>query len=291
MKVVKSLAAPFASLVIMLLVGAFILNNFVYIDKPLQVAINATPLIKSESGGQGSGVIFINGDHTFLWTCHHVVTSNIELNLHYDVKIKKYETTVKLLPIKVSAKLFSNEPREVGEVYLWAKVIRYSAKDDVALLELPHGYFRQSVMFPNKRDYSPLVGMKLFHCGNFNGTDGEKSVSSGICGVLGLDIDTDGITYDRVGLNLQPGSSGGGVFEDSGYCIGLMARTTCTNAKHCNQGLIVPVRRLQEIAQRLECEWALNSSVVIPPNYLDITSHDHVELPEEVLETLRHLKN
>lgn len=288
MKVVKNLATLFTSLGILLLVGAFILNNFVYINKPLQIAVNSTPLLHSESGGQGSGVIFINGDKTFLWTCHHVITSNITLEMNFDGKTSKYSTQVKTKDVKVTSLLFHND-MEVGKLELRAKIIRFSEKDDVALLELPHGYFRQSVTFPTTRKYVPLVGAKLFHVGNFNGTDGEKSVSDGLCGVCGLDVDGNNICYDRVGLNLQPGSSGGGVFEVcDGKCIGLMARSTSN--KIFNQGLIVPFRRLQEIATRLDCEWALHRQFAPGPDYLNTLSHDTWDIPEEVQKILRHNK-
>ncbi len=281
MKVIRTLTLFISSLCVLLLMGALILNNFVYIHKPLQVAADGSVLINPPNASQGTGVVFINGNHTFIWTCHHVISDSIRMEMRYTSKTGKWSTQVLKKQVQVSSTLFSDEPREIGQLILKGDIIRYSEKDDVALLEIPHGFFKQSVKFPQFKNYKPLLGANLFHVGNFQGEHGEKSVSHGIQGVCGFDLDSNGITYDRVGLNLQPGSSGGGVFESaSGYCVGLMARSTSRTGY--NQGLMVPSRRLHEIAERLSCQWALSNQYEIPDNYLDIWTQDTWEMPEEV---------
>lgn len=286
MKVVKNFTFLFISLAILLLTGAFILNNFVYINKPVQIAMNSSALIHNSNNGKGSGAIFINGDKTFMWTCFHVLQDNVSLQMKFDGQTLKYITSVETKPVKITSKLFTDEPREVGEITLYANIIRFSEKDDVALLELPHGYFKQSVKFPHNKKYVPLAGTQIFHVGNFSGDWGEKSITQGITGVCGFDLDGNGVIYDRIGLSFEHGSSGGGVFEhNSGNCIGLIARTT--NPKICNQGLIIPYRRLCEIATKLDCEWALKRAFIPDRNYLNTLSHDTWDIPEEVRQILR----
>lgn len=294
MKAVSKIVGACVGLSVLILCTAFILNNFIYIHKPLNLAINSTVLITSgdEQRGTlyGTGEIFINNNHTFIWTCHHVVENSIRLKVIYDTKLKKYRTDIVKYPIKISCKLFDGEGHEAGQILLWAKIIRFSAADDLALLEVPHGFLTNSIAFPPVRNYTPLVGSKIFHVGNFGGPDGERSVSEGIYGQCGLDLDNDGHSFDRVGLNFEPGSSGGGVFESgTGNCLGILARRI--NAHNTNQAYIIPARMVNEFACRLDCEWALYNSVEVPDDYLDVLSDDTIDLPQALINMLQKANN
>lgn len=259
-------------LAVCLLTTSFILNNFVHINKPLTIASDSTVLVISQANKDkwyGTGVVYRNNNKTFVWTCHHVVANNITTERYFDPQSHKEHRRYVANQIAVSVKLFNKQPLEIGKLHLHANIIRFSETDDLALLEIDDSFFKQSVKFPNS-GYKPALGTRIFHVGNFFGPVGERSVSEGVSGVCGFDLDGDGRCYDRVGLVMQPGSSGGGVYETaSGKCIGLLARGID------GQGLIVPFRRMEDFARRLDCEWALRN-VDISENYLDILTDDKI---------------
>ncbi len=293
MKFVRNLGILVLAVTTLLLTTAFILNNFVYIHKSLTVATESTVLVISptkDGESHGTGVIFNTKTEdgcpkAFIWTCFHVVAGQVSVETEFDASTNKTKLGMKVKNPKILTKLFNQDPSEIGELTLTAKIVRFSEADDLAILEIEPGFFKHTVDFPRLSGYIPLIGTKIFHVGNFGGACGEKSVCEGITGIRGLDLDNNGKCYDRVGLSLEPGASGGGVFEAStGVCIGLMARRI--HETNVTQGLIIPFRSMEKFSDRLNCRWALNRSVRVPENYLNELSDDKWVVPEAVVNIL-----
>ncbi len=233
----------------------------------------------------GSGVIFVNGDKTFVWTCHHVIKNAIDSNFKISFVSKKWALDLISEPIEVMAKLYNENGLESGYVKMYGKVIRWSEADDLALIELDDGkIFKNGVVFPSDICYTPKPGTDLFHIGAMGGWTGEKSISIGISGVTGIMIGEK--CYDRVGFNLQGGSSGGGVFKsDDGECIGLCARLV--NKANLNQGMIIPFRRMVDFAQRLDCRWAISTEFEVDEYYTVKCTDDHFYVPQMIIQIMK----
>lgn len=289
MKTVKNLLMVSIVLSVCLLMSVLILNNFIHINKPLQLALNHNVLIHS-APYYGSGVVFKNGNHTFVWTCAHVISNNAYAELVYVPQTNKYKIERRVNSVIARAKMFNDTPEEICSVSFTAKIIRFSSDDDLALLELvQNDCFQTSVQFPTNPNYTPFPGMKIFHVGNFSGPPGEYSVSEGIHGITGLNLG-DGKCYDRISTLIEPGSSGGAVYEAySGRCIGLVARTTSMH--YCHQGLIVPYRRMIDFTRRLDCEWAVNKFISVPDDYLTILTDDLWTIPPEIIKLMNEGKD
>ena len=261
----------------------FLLNHFLYLNKPLNVNLQSSVTIESDNGS-GSGVVFLNKNKAFVWTCAHVVSGEVIPQVQFDYKNRSITTNVEVGWLKIKAKLFNDVLDECGFVSIWAKPIRYSEKDDLALLELSdYRIWKNSVEFPQNHKYIPVLGSRIFHIGSMKGFRGFGGTSDGIYGIPGIGLDKDGVIYDKISLNFNFGSSGGGVFESSdAKCIGLIART---HDQTMHQGYIVPVRRMWNFAERLDCTWALDNSITIPSNYHDKFSDDKLEFNIEWLKS------
>jgi hypothetical protein len=237
-----------------------------------------------KTSSSGSGIIFINGNKTFVWTCKHVVDPAITESLHIDIFKKKAKYSFETEKVKVIGKLHGEDMDEAGYFYINAKIIRFSSQDDLALLELCHtGIFKRSVSFPSNPKYIPKIGSKLFHIGSMGGIPGHHCIEEGMQGQPGVELQD--VNMDRVALNIRSGSSGGGTFEFwSGNCIGLVARSMTKDQG--SQVYIVPWRKMHEFATRLDCVWALTNDEV-PDNYLDNMTDDKLWINPNIIKMLQ----
>jgi len=277
----------FTVLILVVAALVFLLGvHFMHLEKPVVANLSSSVNISSINGetGQGmygSGVIFINGDKTFVWTCGHVVQNNVISHPSINYKTKKVTFGVQINEIEVHSKLFNKWHQESGDIMIKARPIRYSFKDDLCLLELNNNkIFRNGVDFPTTSSYSPSPGSKVFHIGSMGGPNGFGSVSEGIYGMRG--IHKFGQYLDRVGMGLEGGSSGGGVFEaTSGRCVGLMCQKI-----NVSQGYIIPFREMFKYCQRMDCVWAMDPTVEVPWNYRAIFTDETANIPAGILKIL-----
>src|ERR1022692_4966667 len=130
----------------------FLLDHFLYINKPLNANLQASVTIETGKAS-GSGVVFLNKDKAFVWTCQHVISDLIEPEVQFNFLDRSITTKVELGWAKIKAKLFNDKLDECGYVSVWAKIIRFSQADDLALLELSEPkIWQNSVEFPQDRD-------------------------------------------------------------------------------------------------------------------------------------------
>jgi hypothetical protein len=226
--------------------------------------ISATVLSDNTSG---SGVCFTRKDggdsRTFCWTAAHVIAP---LRKTREVIINgATKTSVEFSDAVILNDLYENG-RRVGETRFEAKVVKYSDADrgdDLALLEVRKRNFLPLDCSVEFYAGTPKIGAHLLHVGSLLGQMGSNSLTGGILSRVGRvieDLGPDGKVFDQVQCTSMPGSSGGGVFEESsGKCIGLLVRGAGEGF-----GLVVPVRRMREWAKDAKVEWAMDRKVAMP---------------------------
>ena len=228
---------------------------------------------------QGSGVIITReiraskDDNTkssvnFIWTAAHVVD-----NLRSTRTITENGQTKKVVEFKdaqIVQELVENG-RKVGEVKMDCKVIRYSDADegeDLALLMVRKtGFVSSSAAFYLGDEIIP-IGTELFHVGSLLGQVGSNSMTRGIMSKVGRVLDVgqgEGTVFDQTTVTAFPGSSGGGVYlsdkngDNSGKYVGMLVRGAGEGFN-----FIVPVRRMQDWAKKVNIEWALDTDAETP---------------------------
>lgn len=148
---------------------------------------------KDNSKASGSGFFLTTGG--IIATNAHVVegTSNIEVTVSNEVGTFKYK----------------------------AKILLVDNKNDVALLQIDDEKFKGLNSIPYEVTENSDVGSKVFTIGyplndvmgsNYKVTDGIISAKSGI---------GDDVRYYQISVPLQPGNSGGPLFNKEGNIIGI----------------------------------------------------------------------
>jgi S1-C subfamily serine protease len=151
-----------------------------------------------------------------------------------------------------------------GRTYT-AKVVGYSASNDVAVLQLAGASGLSTISIGDSG--SAAVGQKVVALGNAEGKDGTPSVATGKITGLGASItaqdqgaDTSEHLTDmiRTNANIQPGDSGGPLLNSKGEVIGMdTAASTAgsgfgTTAAVTTSAFSIPINRALSIADQIE---------------------------------------
>jgi S1-C subfamily serine protease len=204
------------------------------------------------SDAAGSGVIFTRTDAAgnkivFVWTCSHVVQT---LDDATDAKARTLERCVTV----------TIENQEFP-----ASVIAYDASEqtDVALLQVegtPQG-INTTVFNLN----TPEMGSPLLHIGAADAQHSPPNLFVGIFSAPARKV--DGEIVDQLECPSLPGCSGGGVYDSSGKCQGLMEMylMACPMIS-CE----VPARSMYIWAQQNHVAWAMDLSVPLPKDVIAI---------------------
>jgi S1-C subfamily serine protease len=222
--------------------------------------------IRSEDGYQkseGSGVLItreIEGQKiTFVWTCAHVV-DNLR-NIRTVIDDGQPKKLVEFDDVQIIKELVEGG-RRVGEIKMDATVVKFSDADDgedLALLMVrARDYGKASAKFYLNKD-EPIIpiGTQLFHVGSLLGQMGANSMTSGIISQVGRIHGK--VEFDQTTVTAFPGSSGGGVYLQSGEYVGMIVRGAGEGFN-----LMVPVRRIERWAKKHDIMWALDSSLKAP---------------------------
>jgi len=222
--------------------------------------------IRSENDYQkseGSGVLItrdIGGEKvTFVWTCGHVV-DNLR-NVRSIIEDGNPKKIVEFNDVQIIKELVEGG-RRVGEIKMDATVIKYSDPDDgedLALLMVrARDYGKASAKFYLSKD-EPIIpiGTQLFHVGSLLGQMGANSMTSGIISQVGRIHGK--VEFDQTTVTAFPGSSGGGVYLQSGEYVGMIVRGAGEGFN-----LMVPVRRIERWAKKHDIMWALDPSLKSP---------------------------
>lgn len=222
--------------------------------------------IRSEDGYQkseGSGVLItreIKGEKvTFVWTCGHVV-DNLR-SVRTVIEDGQPKKVVEFDDVQIIKELVEGG-RRVGEIKMDATVIKYSDADDgedLALLMVrARDYGKDNAKFYlNKEEPIIPIGTRLFHVGSLLGQMGANSMTSGIVAQVGRIHGK--VEFDQTTVTAFPGSSGGGVYLQTGEYVGMVVRGAGEGFN-----LIVPVRRIERWAKEHDIMWALDQSIEAP---------------------------
>jgi hypothetical protein len=227
----------------------------------LNNALNASALIESE--GCGSGVIFKNGDISFVWTDAHVVSNTRHVKTVIDPTTGLPKVQVNHDDVWV-VQVENEDGRKVGETHYLAKVVKMSEEQDIALLVVyKKGFGTGTAVLA---DEEPTAGEACWHVGSMNGYKGYNSVSDATIAAVGRlrhefrHNETQGIVYDELTGVVQKGSSGGGVWDKkSGKLCGLVTEFL----GHTDDGFtygafcVTPARRLREFAKKNAVAYAI----------------------------------
>jgi S1-C subfamily serine protease len=206
--------------------------------------------VETNNGSSGSGVVFRRGEQLFVMTNWHVVRPAVVtedgVTTYSELKVVKFGVHDGRMC----------ERREVA-----AELVAYSDDEkgyDLAILRVRNPKFVEgAVEFYPAEEEIPFVGMTLYHVGCLNGDEAPASLTTGILSAQGRTIKKH--IYDQITATSFPGSSGGGVFDPSGKCIGILTRRSGETL-----GYINPVREIREWTKANDLEWVVNSNLPAP---------------------------
>lgn len=188
----------------------------------------------------GTGVTVRRGGELFVLTAWHVVAGNRQEvaekpPVFRDVLVSQYRLKDgKLCEKKVCS----------------AEIVAFSDQDggfDLALLRVRDARFSE---WDTAFTEDVWVGEPVYHVGCFYGGQGVMSFSDGTLSQMGRMIKDR--VYDQVTTTNFPGSSGGGVFDADGRCVGLIDRRLGETF-----GYIIPVREIRLWAEKNGMSWVL----------------------------------
>jgi len=246
-------------------------------DEKLYFSLQEVSVTVRSGLNEGSGVIITRDVLTapnktekinFVWTAGHVID-----NLRSVRTIIRDGQSRKVVEFKdaLVIKELIEDGRKVGEIVMFAKVIKYSDSEegeDLALLMIrKKNYVTANASFyAGKKPIS--IGTELYHVGSLLGQVGSNSMTRGIMSSVGRVLNLGsggGVIFDQTTVTAFPGSSGGGVFlsersgDISGQYIGMLVRGAGETFN-----LIVPVRRMRSWAEKEGVRWALDMDVKVP---------------------------
>jgi hypothetical protein len=254
-----------------------------------QELTQASVLVRTEKG-TGSGVVFNNGDHTFVWTNGHVVASCQKVKTVIDPATGQPAVRVTYNDVDISTEIYE-DGRKMGETALFAEILRYSPPVkggyDLALLRLykKKAYPASVTFLPDGT--IPEEGVKLWHVGSMAGRPGQNAVSEGVFAKAGrlrggqvVNEHDEPVIFDQISVPSYFGASGGGYFlQTKPYCCAGLMTEAFTDATSIN--FMVPARRITEFARLMKCEWAVTTKVEAPkdPNKLKKVHPSHLPIP------------
>lgn len=242
----------------LILVTSLLLCSFSFAEEPLTVRLESASVMISAGSSSGSGVIFNRDGETFAWTAAHVVDG-----LRSERKITEDGIGKTIVEFKdpYVVQVLKQDGREIGELKLAAKVLKYSDADHGEDLSLLHvrkkGHFHDGVEFYLDEEI-PAIGSDLYHVGSLLGQIGANSLTTGIISQHGRLIGDK--VFDQTTATSFPGSSGGGVFlRADGRYVGMLVRGAGEGFN-----LVVPVRRMHAYCKSEGIEWAMDAKEKMP---------------------------
>ncbi|MCX6253697.1 MAG: serine protease [Bacteroidia bacterium] len=169
---------------------------------------------------------------------------------------------------------------DVGNFIYKAKVLLVDSKNDVALLQIDDDKFKGLTSIPYGIAENSDVGSAVFTIGyplndvmgtNYKVTDGIISSKSGVA---------DDVRYYQISVPLQPGNSGGPLFNKDGNVIGI------TSSKLNSQAVGTPI---ENVNYAIKSSYLLNIYNMLP-NAAKLSSSSQVST-KELQDQVKVLKN
>jgi hypothetical protein len=176
--------------------------------------LQAVTVLVRAGNGTGSGVVFVNGTRSFVWTNAHVVEGLREVATKIDPKTGSPRAVVRYKAPQIVTEIRQKDA-SVGQVVRRCAVLRYNATEDLALLAVQEdGAFTASARFLG-RDVRVEEGAAVWHVGSPAGVVGIGSSLPGTfvrAGRRFADVD-----YDQAAVpGAFYGSSGGPMLSPLG---------------------------------------------------------------------------
>jgi S1-C subfamily serine protease len=232
--IVEAAASVVLATVLALLIGISVLKP----PSP-EREISQTVLVETEDGW-GSAVTIIRGNMCFAWTAAHVVDKSARVKVH---------------------RVYRFQGHKAGEYVCEAHVIKVLPHQDAALLliEGDPAQFGSAVF--SRTPGKP--GDKITHVGNVLGPNFDTSFESGAISQNGVRVKNEDCLLDQGSFAIAPGCSGGPVFNDKGWVIGLVVIYVGPGVS-----LYVPARVLEDAAEEENLGWALHGCLHPPAREL-----------------------
>ncbi|WP_118972810.1 S1C family serine protease [Taibaiella koreensis] len=159
--------------------------------------------------------------------------------------------------------------RETGTFTYKAKLLLTDIENDIALLQITDSQFKTLPAIPYGIAENADIGVKVFTIGyplnevmgrNYKVTDGIISATSGVA---------DDARYYQISVPLQPGNSGGPLFNQSGNVVGITsAKLKTPGTKTENVNYAVKSAYLLQLYQKLPKAPKIPSATNIPDKEL-----------------------
>lgn len=223
-------------------------GKFIKLYPPVEGDIISNEIIKSSGSG-------------FFLTANGIIATNAHV-------IKNAKT----LNIQMS--------NEIGNFDYSAKVLLVDSKNDVALIKIDDENFKGLPTIPYSFIEKAEIGEKAFTIGfplndvmgtNYKVTDGIISSTSGI---------NDDIRYFQISVPLQPGNSGGPLFNDNGDVIGITSARLNSEAVGTN---------IENVNYAIKVSYLMNLYNMLPNN--DKLNTKTLPTNKELYEHVKILKN
>lgn len=174
-----------------------------------------------------------------------------------------------------ASKIEASFVNEIGEFTYSAKIALIDKKNDVAILQVVDENFKGLSSIPFTIKENSEIGEKVFTIGfplnsvmgtNFKVTDGIISSKSGI---------SDDIRFYQISVPLQPGNSGGPLFDKSGNIIGI------TSAKLNSEAVGTQV---ENVNYAIKSTYLLSLYNMLPnaPNLPEFSQLENKEFSEQI---------
>jgi S1-C subfamily serine protease len=182
--------------------------------------------------------------------------------------------------INKAKKIFVKVPSEIGSATYNAKVLLNDAKNDVAIIQIDDINFKETKPLPYKISEQADIGEKTFTIGyplndimgaNYKVADGIISAKSGI---------GDDVRYYQITIPIQPGNSGGPLFNSQGDIIGI------TSAKLNGKAIGI---QIENVNYAIKSAYLLNLINMLP-NIENTPNNKQVPL-KELKEQVKILKD
>ena len=203
-------------------------------------------------GGNCSGTL-IDVERRWVLTNNHCVTRYVTHRTYQEPDANGVVTDVvyeEYKPIEMSQKTYV-EHDLVSESAWVGELIGYDAKVDLALIQLRVDFIPHTMAAVMYNGDTPVMrGETVFSVGNPLGLD--LSVSKGIVSNVNrtIQVGREQLPYYQVDAGIDPGNSGGALYNEDGQLIGVPA----AGARGTSVGLAIPYTKIVEFLETFEVD-------------------------------------
>lgn len=127
--------------------------------------------------------------------------------------------------------------------------------NDLGLIRINGKFFNENTFTFDLSNRIPNIGEPLYNIASPFGEYGTYSF--GVISFVGRKV--EGVLFDQASITVFPGSSGSGIFNSNGNCMGIILLM-----KAPGMAYYAPIRRMQRWAKEQHVEWALDPSIPMP---------------------------